>query len=160
MKEFPYRQGVHAIVLDKDNNILLVQKQKYGDNQWDFPGGGVDEGEEPQDAVLRELKEELSSDAFEIVNESTFIDRFEWPKEDQKRAYDKHGKWWRGQEKRQFVTRFVGNKNEIKIQEDELRKITWVPYSELQGYLVFEGQWENAKKVFEEIGLSKTVRTS
>jgi len=44
MNNFPYRQGIHAIVLDKDNNILLVQKQGYGENQWDFPGGGVDEG--------------------------------------------------------------------------------------------------------------------
>lgn len=153
MNDFPYRQGVHAVVLDKDNNILLVQKLKYGDNQWDFPGGGVDEGEGPQNAVLRELKEELGSDAFEIIKESSFIGRFEWPKADQQRAYDKHGKWWRGQEKRQFITRFLGNKNDINIQKDEIKRIAWVPYAELKNYLVFEGQWENTKKVFEEVGL-------
>ena len=149
-EELPYRKGVHAIVLDESNNILLVQKQIYGDSQWDFPGGGVDEGEKPKDAVLRELKEELGSNAFEIVRKSPFIDRFEWPKEAQQRGFDKHGKWWRGQEKHQFITRFTGNKDEIIIQNDEIRKISWVPYSELEKFLIFEGQWENAKKVLDD----------
>lgn len=152
-ENLPYRQGVHAIVLDEENNIILVQKQSYGDNQWDFPGGGVDEGEEPKGAVLRELEEELGSKSFEIIKESPFIDKFEWPKEAQQRGFDKHGKWWRGQEKHQFITRFNGNKEEIIIQNEEIRKIAWVPYSELENYLVFEGQWENAKKVLGDLEL-------
>ena len=154
MNSFPYRMGVHAIVLDGNNNILLVQKQRYGDNQWDFPGGGVENGEKLKDAVLRELKEELGSNTFEIIKESPFIDRFEWPTEDQQRGYDKHGKWWRGQEKHQFITKFTGNKDELIIQEKEIKKIIWVPYSKLKSHLIFEGQWENAKKVFEELGLN------
>lgn len=152
-ENLPYRQGVHAIVLDNENNILLVQKQSYGDNQWDFPGGGVDEGEEPKNAVLRELEEELGSKAFEIIKESPFKDKFEWPEEAQQRGFDKHGKWWRGQEKLQFITRFTGSRDEINIQNEEIRKIAWVPYSQLENYLVFEGQWENAKKVLGDLEL-------
>lgn len=152
-ENLPYRRGVHAIVLDKDSNILLVQKQSYGDNQWDFPGGGVDEGEDPKDAVIRELREELGSNVFEIIKESPFIDRFEWPEEAQHRGFNKHGKWWRGQEKHQFITRFNGNKDEIAIQKEEIRKIAWVPYSQLENYLVFEGQLENAKKVLGDLEL-------
>lgn len=151
---FPYRKGVHAIVLDEDNNILLVQKQSYGENQWDFPGGGVDEGEKPEEAVLRELKEEVGSDAFEVIKESPFIDSFEWPKEAQERGFAKHGKWWRGQEKHQFITRFKGNKDEITIQDEEIRKIIWAPYSELKKHLVFEGQWDNAKRVLKDAGIN------
>ena len=99
---------------------------------------------------MRELKEELGSESFQIIKESPFIDRFEWPKEDQERGFAKHGKRWRGQEKHQFITRFVGNKDEIVIQDEEIRKIKWVPYSELKEYLIFEGQWDNAKRVLKD----------
>lgn len=85
MQNFPYRQGVTAIVVDDANKFLIVQKIKYGDNQWDFPGGGIDEEETPETAVLRELKEELGSSNFKIIKQSPVVDRFEWPKESQER---------------------------------------------------------------------------
>jgi len=153
MSNFPYRQGVTAIVVDDKNNFLIVQKQNYGDNQWDFPGGGLEENEDPKFGILRELKEELGYADFEILKESPFIDRFEWPKESQEHGFAIHGKWWGGQEKHQFIIRFLGRKEKITIQNEEIRKIKWVPYSELKEHLIFEGQWDNAKKVLEDAGV-------
>jgi len=52
--------GVKVIVYDTDNNILLLQRSEKIPRPlgWDFPGGGVDKGEDPETAGLRELFEE------------------------------------------------------------------------------------------------------
>lgn len=157
MTDYPYRQGVNGIIIDNENNFLLVQKTSYDFNQWEFPGGGLEDGENPEKGLLRELKEELGSDNFEIIKESPIVLRFEWPEEAQERGFAYHGKWWRGQEKRRYILRFNGNKDEFKLQEDEIRYAKWVPYTELDKHLVFEGQWEDAKKVLEEAGLSEKL---
>ncbi len=49
--------GVAALVLDDEGRVLLV-RHSYNPG-WRLPGGGVGRGEPPQDAVLRELGEEV-----------------------------------------------------------------------------------------------------
>lgn len=153
MNNFPYRPGVNAIVINKNNEFLLVQKQSYGKNQWDFPGGGIEENENPKEGVLRELEEELGTTKFSIVKKSPFINKFDWPIEAQEKGFKKQGIWWQGQEKHQFIVRFEGNKKDIHPQEKEIKQVKWVSYEELKNHLVFEGQWENAKKTIEEANL-------
>jgi 8-oxo-dGTP pyrophosphatase MutT (NUDIX family) len=53
----PTAMGVAGAVYGTDGRILLV-KHRYNPG-WRLPGGGVDRGEPPQDAVLRELAEEV-----------------------------------------------------------------------------------------------------
>ena len=55
---------VTAAVLHKDGTFLGTQRG-YGEFEggWEFPGGKIEEGESPQAALLRELKEELGIDA-------------------------------------------------------------------------------------------------
>jgi len=53
----PTAMGVAGAVIDERGRILLV-KHSYSPG-WRLPGGGVDRGEPPQDAVLRELREEV-----------------------------------------------------------------------------------------------------
>jgi len=101
MSEFPYRKGANAVVVDSNNLFLIVQKQNYGDNQWDFPGGGLEDDEDLSSGILRELREELGSSDFEIIRISPYRDVFEWPKESQERGFAKHGKWWRDNGKMQ-----------------------------------------------------------
>ncbi|MGY3802718.1 NUDIX domain-containing protein [Pigmentibacter ruber] len=50
--------GVRAIILNKKNEVLLV-KHTYTSG-WHFPGGGVDKGESPRQAIIREIKEEVA----------------------------------------------------------------------------------------------------
>jgi len=49
---------VRAIII-KDNKIILIQRVKPNETYWVFPGGGVDPGETKEDALAREIKEEL-----------------------------------------------------------------------------------------------------
>jgi 8-oxo-dGTP pyrophosphatase MutT (NUDIX family) len=55
-------QGAAAVIFDDDGRILLV-KENYGRRRYGFPGGAVEPGEPPDDAVLRELQEETTLEA-------------------------------------------------------------------------------------------------
>jgi 8-oxo-dGTP diphosphatase len=52
---------VAAALVDADNRVLLAQrpKGKALEGLWEFPGGKIDPGERPEQALIRELKEEL-----------------------------------------------------------------------------------------------------
>ena len=48
-----------GIILIEDNKVALIERQRAGLDYFVFPGGGVDEGESPEQAAIREAMEEL-----------------------------------------------------------------------------------------------------
>lgn len=55
-----------ACIIYKDGKILIAHRIPKGDmgNRWEFPGGKVDPGENDQEAIIREMKEEFGVKAF------------------------------------------------------------------------------------------------
>ncbi|MEW6285861.1 MAG: NUDIX domain-containing protein [Chloroflexota bacterium] len=51
-----------GIVLVEDGKVALIERHRAGLDYYVFPGGGVDEGETPEQAAVREAKEELGVD--------------------------------------------------------------------------------------------------
>lgn len=52
---------VGAVIFNEQNEILCALRSPTMllPNYWEFPGGKIDEGEAPEEALLREIKEEL-----------------------------------------------------------------------------------------------------
>lgn len=146
-----YRKKSSAIIIDKDNNFLIVQLTTYGPDDWNFAGGGIEEGETEKRALLRELQEELGTNKFEIIKKSKETIKYEWPAFVITESLKTKGKTWRGQEVKQFFVRFMGEREDIKPNPDEnIREIKWVKKEELKNYFNFPNQLEQVERAIQE----------
>ena len=55
MTEQLFQIGIKAIIRNDENQILLLKNKDY----WDIPGGRIDQGEDIETTLLRELNEEM-----------------------------------------------------------------------------------------------------
>lgn len=55
-----------AFVFDDDGRILLLEHEFRPDSRWGIPGGFLDKGEQPVEALRRELREEVALDVYDI----------------------------------------------------------------------------------------------
>ncbi len=148
--KLPYRKAVTGYVIDDAKNFLLIQNLKYQKSHWRPPGGGIDKGEKPEKAILRELKEELATDKFEIITRGELINRYDWGE----KLIADYKYQWRGAERIQFLIKFTGKKGEIRINKKELTNAKWVPLTDLSGYFNMPNQLSSAKKVLKEFGFN------
>jgi len=146
----PYRLGVNAIVVDNENNFLLVQKNGYKENEWNFLGGGQEEGETLEQNLFRELKEETGADKsdFEIIGVSSFKIQYDYPANTVLRI---NGGKYRGQSYDQVILRFAGNKSNLVFSTEEFRTHKWVRAEELESHLIFPNQFQNHQKAINEL---------
>ncbi len=67
-----YRPNVAAIIVSSnypDKKEIFIAERNDMKGVWQFPQGGIDEGETPQEALFRELKEEIGTKKVEIIAE-------------------------------------------------------------------------------------------
>ncbi len=83
-----------------------------GDEMWQLPQGGIDGGEEPRAAVMRELAEEIGTANAVIVGEHPEWLSYDLPPELIGRVL---GGRYRGQRQRWFALRFLGEDDEIRL---------------------------------------------
>lgn len=146
----PYRKGIISIIVDENNKYLVLQLNNYKDNEWNFLGGGRKKGETEEENLYRELKEELGcgKECFEILGKSKKRLKYKFP-EATRDDYFK-GRF-NGQIKDQFLVKFKGDKKEIKILEDEIKRHKWISLEELSDHLLFPNQHQNAIEVIKEL---------
>ena len=73
-----YRKNTAAIILNAENEILLFQRADLP-QVWGFPQGGIEKGESAEQAIVRELEEEIGTHAFDIVGKYPEYLRYDFP---------------------------------------------------------------------------------
>lgn len=141
MSGLPYRPNVGAVLFGPDGRVLVARRADLPNAEgaaggWQLPQGGMDPGEDPAVAVLREMEEEIGT-----ANAAILAEHPEWF------TYDlpPHligvalGGKWRGQRQKWFALRFLGVDSEIRLDLDphpEFDAWKWVALSELPGLAV------------------------
>ena len=111
-KNLPFRKGVGIIVLNKHDKIFVAKRIDNPKNFWQMPQGGVDEGEDFLSAAYRELEEETSIKKVELIKEIDETTTYELPSHLLGIIWK--GKF-KGQKQKWFLMRYLGNDNEINI---------------------------------------------
>ncbi len=133
--KLPYRRGVGLMVLDRDSRVFVARRIDAPSAAWQMPQGGIDAGESPPEAAMRELKEEIGTDNAEIIAESKGWLKYDLPRELIPRLW---GGRYRGQMQKWFVLRFTGRDSDIRIDTEhaEFLEWKWVPMRELPDLIV------------------------
>ncbi len=129
-----YRRGVGVMLLDR-RNLVFVGRRIDTPGAWQMPQGGIDEGETPRHAALRELAEETGIDKAEFLAETAGWLRYELPPE----LYDTvWGGGYRGQEQKWFAMRFLGSDSDIDLatHHPEFDAWKWLPAADLPRLIV------------------------
>lgn len=130
--KLPYRPCVGLMVMNSDGKVFVGTRLDREYDAWQMPQGGVEKGEDPQTAALRELEEEtgIPESAVTVVAQSEDWIPYELP-------YDLIPRLWsgrfRGQEQKWFLLRFNGSDDLINIATDEpeFAEWKWVDHGEL-----------------------------
>jgi putative (di)nucleoside polyphosphate hydrolase len=141
MSVLPYRPNVGAALFNRAGLVFVARRADLPNAEgpaggWQLPQGGIDAGEDPRGAVLRELAEEIGTDRAEIIGEHP-----DWLLYDLPAALigvALKGKY-RGQRQRWFALRFVGEDSDIRLDLDpypEFDAWRWAPLVELPALAV------------------------
>jgi mutator protein MutT len=125
-----YRPGVGIMLLNDRGEVFIGRRADVPHEAWQMPQGGIDAGETPRQAVLRELKEEIGTDNAEIIAESRGWLYYDLPQELARTAW---GGRWKGQRQKWFVMLFKGPDRDIDLagEHPEFNAWRWVPLEEL-----------------------------
>ena len=119
MSDLPYRPCVGVVLFHPDGRVWAGRRMKEGNTEysgdpklWQFPQGGIDRGEEPAPAGLRELYEETGVSSVTLLGESEGWLTYDLPPH--MIGIGLKGRY-RGQKQKWFAYRFDGEESEIRV---------------------------------------------
>ncbi len=131
-----------------------LRKDANDSDMWQVPQGGIDHGESPYDAMLRELVEEIGTNKVNVLSESSEWLRYDVPKDI---ANSLWGGLYIGQKQKWFLLEFLGSDEDVKIQsgggiEQEFVQWKWSTPDELLSNII-EFKTDVYRAAFKEFGL-------
>lgn len=135
--KLPYRPNVGVMLINADGHVWVGQRSDRHKDAWQMPQGGIDQGEDPRTAALRELEEEtgVTADLVDVVAETDGWLAYDLPVDLVPEIW---GGKWRGQEQKWFLLRFNGTDDQINIDTDhpEFTNWKWLPGDQLVDNIV------------------------
>ena len=131
-----YRKCVCIMILNKRKEILVGRRIDHPSGFWQMPQGGIDEHEKPEEAVWREMMEEIGTNNATLLKVSNQWLSYKIPSETLKTL--PWGKKYVGQTQKWFAFNFKGNDSEINVGTDkpEFSEWKWSNYNLLVNNIV------------------------
>lgn len=133
----PYRPCAGVMLANRDGLVFVGQRLDSSEDAWQMPQGGIDPGEDAEEAAIRELGEEtgVHGGLVEIIARSKTDYFYDLPDH-------LMGKMWggkyRGQRQQWFLMRFMGEDKDVDIatKHQEFRAWRWAELDELEMLIV------------------------
>ena len=122
--KLPYRPCVGVMLANAAGALFVGQRIDSEVPAWQMPQGGIDRGETPREAALRELREEtgVTADLVEVIAETPDWLRYDLPHDIVPRIWKGR---YRGQEQKWVLMRFLGDDAQIDIVTEHPEFSTW-----------------------------------
>ncbi len=121
-EDLPYRPCVGVMLFNPEGLVFVGRRIEQTVEGWQMPQGGIDEGETPRQAALREMKEEIGTDKAEILREHPDWLTYDLP--GHLLGVALHGRY-RGQKQKWFALRFTGTDADIDVDTHEPEFAEW-----------------------------------
>ena len=134
-ESLPDRPCVGIMLLNRSGQVFVGKRIDQTLEGWQMPQGGIDEGEVPREAALRELEEEIGTRNVEILREHPDWLTYDLPR--RLVGLSLRGRY-RGQKQKWFAMRFLGRDSDINLatKEPEFSHWRWATIDELPRLIV------------------------
>ncbi|SOC08184.1 putative (di)nucleoside polyphosphate hydrolase [Rhodobacter sp. JA431] len=124
LSALPYRKNVGIVLMNAEGLIFAGQRIDNPGHAWQMPQGGIDAGEKPKEAALRELFEEtgVRADLVEKIAKTEDWVTYDLPEELIGQIW---GGKYRGQKQKWFLFRFLGQDSDVNIATEHPEFSVW-----------------------------------
>ncbi|KAF6252416.1 NUDIX hydrolase domain-like protein [Scenedesmus sp. NREL 46B-D3] len=132
-----YRPNVGVCLVNRHGMVFAATRVDDPTKSWQMPQGGIDPGEEPLAAAVRELQEETSISSVQVLAEAQRWLSYDFPPEARARLSSYWARY-KGQAQRWFLFKFTGDDSEVDLATShrEFSEWRWMPLEQLPGAVV------------------------